>query len=484
MKKHLNVKKIAITMMAAAIVMTGFGGASGGMQGPSVAYAASVPAQPGAMTKAVVTIDGKAVNWIGQPFVQNGTTMVPLREASVSLGGSIAWNQAVQTVTIRLNGDVITQRSGDSFFLVNGVRFNISGPSRVVKGSLMVPLRGLMEAMKASLQLSQTAGTTSITITTDKVTVIPKAFGELDSYLKLNSYSGMALVAKDGKVLMRKGYGLAGEGKLNRPDMKTRIASITKSFTAASIMQLIEAGKLSLDDPISKLVSGIPSGDKITIHMLLSHTSGLPSEFTRKDGTTIEQTVNEIRTKKLDFEPGTDYKYSNCGYVLLAYVVEKLSGMSYADYVQTNMLQAAGMTHSGTATAKTPTNDGYVLSKGAWVKAPYYVSQSGTGTLYSTVDDLVKWDSLLHSGSLLSDSSLEAMYTPHSQKGYGYGWIVRETPEGKTVFHNGSGSGFSTGMSRNLENGVTVILLGNHAGIDTALMMEKLQTLAASAIRV
>ncbi|WP_052350662.1 serine hydrolase [Paenibacillus gorillae] len=481
MNRNMNVKKIAVTMMA-AVVLAGSGGAAGGLQEVSVANAASAAVQAGAMTKAVVTIDGKTANWVGQPFVQNGTTMVPLREAAVSLGGSISWDQASQTVTIRLNGDVITQRSGDSFFLVNGNRFGISGPSRVVNGSLMVPLRGLMEAMRASLQLSQSGGTTSITIITDKVTLLPKAFGNVDSYLKTSSYSGMALVAKDGKVLMRKGYGIAGEGKLNRPDMKTRIASITKSFTAASIMQLIEAGKLSLDDPISKVASGIPGGDKITIHMLLSHTSGLPSEFTRKDGTTIEQTVNEIRTKKLEFEPGSAYKYSNCGYVLLAYVVEKLSGMSYADYVQTNMLKAAGMTNSGTATAKTPTNDGYLLSKGAWVKAPYYVSQSGTGTLYSTVDDLVKWDSLLRSGNLLDDSSLEAMYTPHSEKGYGYGWIVRDTAEGKTVFHNGSGSGFSTGMSRNLDNGVTVILLGNHAGIDTALMMEKLQTLAASAI--
>ncbi|WP_253944736.1 serine hydrolase [Paenibacillus sp. NEAU-GSW1] len=474
------VKKAGVAWTAAVIAVccaTGVGGL--GLE----PIAAAPTEQAAARSKAIVTINGGAVHWNGEPFVEKGATMVPLREAAVSLGGKVAWNQGSQTVSIALNGDVVTQRSGDSLIRINGVKLQMSGPSRTIKGSLMVPLRGLMEAMRASLNLSQTPAGLSIAIATDKSTQVNASAAAIDSYLQQNSFSGMALVAKDGKALLRKGYGLANDGKLNRPDGKTRIASITKSFTAASIMQLVEAGKLKLNDPISTVVTGIPGGERITIHMLLSHTSGLPSEFTRQDGVTLEQTIDEIRGKTLAFEPGTDYKYSNCGYVLLAYTIEKLSGMSYGDYVEKRLLNAAGMKQSGTATVATPTNQGYVLAKdGSWTKAPYYASQSGTGTLYSTVDDLLKWDGLLRSGKLLTEQSLQAMYTAHSAKGYGYGWIVKQAAEGKIVFHNGSGSGYSTGMSRNLDNGVTVILLSNHAGADTAMMMDKLQSMAAAAI--
>ncbi|MFF2480154.1 serine hydrolase [Paenibacillus sp. NPDC058071] len=476
-----NAKRAARLLIAAAVLAGPLSGVSAWGGRLNVAEAASAAE----MVKAAkVIVDGKeSAGWSAKPFVAGGTTYVPLREAAASLGAKVTWNNATKSARMELNGDIYVYQNGVADITLNdGFRLRMPAASRTVNGSLMVPLRALTDAMRSTLKLTQTPSLMTIEVTTDNVTTVDKKMAAVDRYLIEQRYSGLALVAKDGRVLLRKGYGLASPGKLNRPDMTSRIASITKSFTAAAVMKLVEEGKLSLNDPISAYITGIPRGDEITIHMLLSHTSGLPSEFTRGAERTIEQTVAEIRTKKLEFEPGTDYKYSNNGYVLLAAVIEKLSGQSYAAYVQSELMSRAGMSRSGTATKSTPVIQGYVQQKGEWVEAPYYVSQSGTGTLYATVDDLLKWDGLLRSGKLLTADSLEAMYTPHSEKGYGYGWIARDAAEGRTVFHNGSGSGYSTGMSRNLDNGLTVILLGNRAGMDTALLMEHIQTIAAKAV--
>lgn len=454
--------------------------ASTAVYGSSAVFAAELSGSSGAT---IVKVNGQQVkSWSREPFIENGTTFVPLREAGNALGGTVSWNQQTQTATILLNDDRITHQAGTATMSINGLSLEMPAASKTVKGSLMIPLRSMAVSLRASIAVAKLSGITNIDIVTDHATYVSKALASVDKYLVSQAYSGIALVAKDGMVELRKGYGLSGGGKLAGPEDKSRIASVTKTFTAASIMKLVEQGKAKLDDPISAYVSGIPRGDDITLHMLLSHTSGLPSEFTRKDGLTIEQTIAEIRTKKLEFEPGTAYRYSNNGYVLLAYVIEKLSGMSYGDYIKKTILDPAGMTNSGTATTATPTIQGYLQKNGQWVEAPYYASQSGTGTLYSTVDDLLKWDRLLVSGVLLKDATLEKMYQSYSDKNYGYGWMVKQSAEGKTVFHNGSGSGYSSGISRNLGNGIVVILLSNHAGIDSIAMLNKIQSLAAEAL--
>lgn len=300
----------------------------------------------------------------------------------------------------------------------------------------------------------------------------------IDQYLKEAGYSGIALIASNGDIQLRKGYGLSDHNSLVRPDQKSRIASITKGFTAAAIMQQVQQGNISLEDPVSKYVSGIDRGNEITIHMLLSHTSGLPSNFTRAEGITIEDTLAEIRTKKLMAEPGAEYRYSNNGYILLAAILERVSGKEYGVYLHEQFFKPIGMKDTGTATPSTKTIKGYTDQKGTWAEASYYVSQSGTGTLYSTVDDLLKWDQALRGNKVLSEEIQETMYTPYSDRNYGYGWMVSETEEGTVVFHNGSGTGYSTGISRNLDNGITVILLGNHAGMDMTGMLNHIQEMA------
>ncbi|HEY2493503.1 MAG TPA: serine hydrolase domain-containing protein, partial [Paenibacillus sp.] len=336
-------------------------------------------------------------------------------------------------------------------------------------------LRGLTEALKVTMSSETISGAHSLQLTPDQATFISKQSKGIDKYLIDHAYSGIALVAQDGNVLLKKGYGNAGKGKLNRPDMKSRIASITKSFTATAIMNLVEQKKINLEDPLSLYIPDFPRGDEITLHMLLSHTSGIPANFTREEGMMMDQTLAEIKAKKLDFEPGTSFKYSNGGYVLLASIIEQVSGMTYGDYLQQTVFNPLEMEETGVASPKLNVIQGYVQKENQWTEASYYVSQSGTGTLYSTVDDLLKWDRALYTDEILSQSSLNQMFTPYSARNYGYGWMIKETNAGTTVFHNGSGTGYSTGISRDLKSGTVVILLGNQSGIDTLTMLSDIQ---------
>lgn len=130
------------------------------------------------------------------------------------------------------------------------------------------------------------------------------------------------------------------------------------------------------------------------------------------------------------------------------------------------------------------TISGFVQEDNAWVTAPYYVSQSGSGTIYSTVDDMLKWDRALYTDKILSQDTIEQMYEPYSDKNYGYAWILKENGANRTVFHNGSGGGFATAFSRNLSDDITIILLGNHAGMDMTSLLDEVEAQTAKALQL
>ncbi|WP_160035878.1 serine hydrolase [Paenibacillus sp. An7] len=458
-------QKLLTVLLAAGLVLA-----------PAGAFTETANAASAMITKpANIEVDSQTVTWEFPPFVQNGTTFAPLRQAAVALKGKVKWNQSTQTVQIENHGDLIFHKAGTNIITINDVKLTLPANSKNMSGTLMIPLRSLSDAMKSTLQLTNTSTLMNIVLKSDQVTKINKDLVSIDSYLQTSGFSGIALVAKDGEVTLSKGYGLSKENALVRPDQKSRIASITKGFTSAAIMQQVEAGKLSLTDKLSKYVTGVDRGDEITLHMLLSHTSGLPSNFTREEGITLEDTLKEIRTKKLMAEPGAEYRYSNNGYILLAHILEKVTGEEYGSYLQKHIFTPLGMKDTGTAVKGTNTIKGFVDQSGKWVPADYYVSQSGTGTLYSTVDDLLKWDQALKDGKVVSEESLKNMFTPYSEKNYGYGWMISETSKGLNVFHNGSGTGYSTGIMRDLGNGVTIVLLGNHASMDTIGMMNEIR---------
>lgn len=431
--------------------------------------------------KPEVTINGKQAKWTSaQPVLYRGTTYVPLREMAEQLGAKVKWNTNTRAVELLLGGDRISHRPGTQEFHIEGYTITAVGPSITRQGTTMVPLRALADSLKADIELSPSPSYT-VNLKPDHTTVLTSGAIRADQYLKRQNYSGIVLLAEHGELLLRKGYGYSANNKLNRPDQKSRIASLTKSFTAAAVMKLVEEGKLQLDDTLETYIPGFPEGDTITIHMLLSHTSGLTSNFPRIKGMTLEKTIEEIMDEPLQAAPGSDFKYSNSGYMILGSIIEQVTGMKYGDYLQELVFDPLGMRDTGEVTELRPkvqTIRGFVRKDEGWVEAGEYISRSGSGTLYSTVDDLLKWDIALNTEQILSHSSKELMFTPYSHKNYGYGWMIDNKRSGHpVVFHNGSGTGYSTGISRELGGGLTIILLGNQAGRDTLTMMRELRDL-------
>src|SRR5690349_24034858 len=230
--------------------------------------------------------------------------------------------------------------------------------------------------------------------------------GRMEQLIKAyvpSRFMGSVLVAQDGKVLLDKGYGFANlEWQVpNTPTTKFRLGSITKQFTAASILLLEERGKLKVEDPVKKYMPDAPAAwDKITIFHVLTHTSGIPSftgfpdyESTEAIPTTPEKLVARFRDKPLEFEPGTKWNYSNSGYVLLGYLLEKISGQKYSDFVQQNIFTPLGMKDSGydsSSTVIARRAAGYTQGKSGPVNAGF-VHMSipfSAGALYSTTENL------------------------------------------------------------------------------------------------
>jgi len=244
--------------------------------------------------------------------------------------------------------------------------------------------------------------------------------------------SGSILIAKSGKIVFAKGYGFADrETKVpNTPETIFRIGSITKPITAIAVMQLHQKGKLNINDPLNKYLHGFPNGDKITIYNLLTHTSGLPSyDWTRSDNKPqeLEVIIDWIKELTLQSESGQSFMYSNSGYALLAYIIEKVSGMKYEDYVAENIFIPCNMKNSGLFySMNRPAGNmafGYSRIDYNGFKIAKRVSplSRGAGDLYSTILDLYKLSINIPSNTLLTSESWNEMFTPFTNS-YGLGW--------------------------------------------------------------
>ncbi len=284
----------------------------------------------------------------------------------------------------------------------------------------------------------------------------------LEKTYPANEPGAAVLAVKDGKIILRKGYGMANMelGIPIKPGMVFAIGSITKQFTAVAIMKLAEEGKLSITDDIKKYLPDYPShGHKITIHHLLNHTSGIKSytdiqemiSLMRKD-IKVEELIDFFKNQPMDFAPGERFVYSNSGYVLLGAIIEKVSGKSYEAYIDENIFKLLGMNNSyyGSNTRIIPLRvSGYEKGKNEITNASYLsmtIPYAG-GSLLSTVDDLHRWCQALEAGKVLSQKSLEQMYTPtklNNEKthNYGYGWVLGTLFGEKTIEHDGGINGF------------------------------------------
>jgi CubicO group peptidase (beta-lactamase class C family) len=294
------------------------------------------------------------------------------------------------------------------------------------------------------------------------------------AYVNEGNFSGTVLMARKGKILISKGYGMANSelNVRNVPSTKLRLGSITKQFTAMAVMQLQERKRLSVHDPLSKYIPDYPQGDKITIHHLLTHTAGIPNLTDLPEygaymlnPSPVRKTIDLFKNRPLDFPPGEKYKYSNSGYIILSYVIEKASGQSYESFVSENIFKPLNMKNSGYDHQEIILKNrasGYVLTGEGLMNAPYIDMSipSGGGALYSTVGDMYLWDRSLYKEALVSRKSLDAMFTPYKE-GYGYGWIIANLNGRKIITHDGSVNGFLTHIARYVDDDACIVILSN-----------------------
>jgi CubicO group peptidase (beta-lactamase class C family) len=300
----------------------------------------------------------------------------------------------------------------------------------------------------------------------------------VQSYAGNKTFMGTVLVARGSDVLLSKGYGSANlEWDIpNTPTTKFRLGSITKQFTAASILMLEERGKLKLDDPIKKYVPEAPAAwEPITIFNLLTHTSGIPN-FTnlpeyktlKLEATPVAKTIAVVRDKPLDFSPGEKMSYSNSGYLVLGYVIERITGASYEKFVTDNIFVPLGMKDSGydsNTAIIAHRAAGYTSSAAGPVNADY-VHMSvphAAGALYSTTEDLLRWEQGLFGGKLISATSLAKMTTPFKSD-YAFGVMVQTAGGRKVIQHGGGIEGFNTFLAYYPDTKLTVAVLANLNG--------------------
>ncbi|QRM90697.1 serine hydrolase [Lacinutrix sp. WUR7] len=312
----------------------------------------------------------------------------------------------------------------------------------------------------------------------------------IDTYTAYKTFNGSVLIAESGKVIYKKGFGFANMewGIPNAPNTKHRLGSISKQFTGMLILQLAEQGKIDLQAPIITYLPDYPkaTGDIITTHHLLTHTSGIPNYTSfpnffkdkSRNPYTPAAFVNEFSEMELDFSPGEKFSYSNSGYFLLGVLIEKISEKTYEEMLQENILIPLNMKDSGFDHHETILKNratGYEKQGGDFVNASYLDMSIpyAAGSLYATAEDLYLWDQALYTNKLLSKESMKLFFGEHIKAWsghYGYGWTIGSEPIGdtdtkvETISHGGGINGFNTLITRAPKDKSLIVLLNNTGG--------------------
>ncbi|HZH31658.1 MAG TPA: serine hydrolase domain-containing protein [Pyrinomonadaceae bacterium] len=325
---------------------------------------------------------------------------------------------------------------------------------------------------------------------------VPASGDEVDSYVETQMRNlripGISLaVVRDGRAVKAKGYGLA-DIEANSPATTTtvyEIGSMTKQFTAAAVLMLVEEGKINLDDKITKFFPDAPeTWNRITVRHLLNHTSGIQNHvavpgyldifkisITSKSFPARDELLKEFYKLPAEFQPDETWAYDNTGYYLLGIIVEKASGISYWQFLDERLFKPLGMN----ATRNTDTRpivpnraSGYEWVNKAFENRPALAPFIGfsAGSILSTIEDMAKWDAALHGEKLLKKSSLELMWTPAKAKdgavlpfSNGFGWFIENYRGRRLIHHSGGTPGFSSIIHRFVDDKLTIIILTNHA---------------------
>ena len=330
-------------------------------------------------------------------------------------------------------------------------------------------------ALQSGVVLLLSLCLTSFAQTSRDQDVTRKIDDYMDALVKAGWFNGSILVARNGNVVVSKGYGMANFelDVPNTPHTKFRLGSITKPFTAMAIMLLQERGKLSDQDFVCKYLPECPAAwQSITLRHLLSHTSGIAKHDTAgvylktaMMPMTLPQLIDSFKNKPPDFKPGEKMDYNNNGYILLGYVIEKVSGQSYETFVSENIFKPLKMLDSGYDNHDPIIKNraaGY-RREGATLLNAAYIDQSqpfSAGALYSTTEDLLRLDQALYDNKFLSQKSLDTMFTPVTGN-YGYGWFVNKQFNRLAISHPGGVPGSAAMITRYPEEKLLIVMLSN-----------------------
>ncbi len=330
----------------------------------------------------------------------------------------------------------------------------------------------------------------------DTLIPFPNLEEVLDNYyaelsVKNNTPGAAVLVAQNGNIIMKKGYGYANmeEKEEFTAQTKHRIGSVSKQFIASAILRMQEKGLLSVEDKLSKFIPEFPRGDEVTIHHLLTHTSGIHSFTNRPDfidnvthKTSGEEVLKLIMSDEYDFDPGEEYMYNNSGYFILGYLIEKISGQTLGQYLKEQFFTPLGMNNTGVYVNENKPEKaaiGYTVENGEYTKAVDWNMSwaGGAGALYSTVEDLYTWNEAVFNGKVLNAESLKMAFTPVRLNNgeippngpYGYGWSLNPHRGLENISHGGGLHGFLTFLMRYPDDNLTIVTFVNLAPSPSAL---------------
>jgi CubicO group peptidase (beta-lactamase class C family) len=309
-----------------------------------------------------------------------------------------------------------------------------------------------------------------------QLTPFVQAFGK--KLGESRAFSGLVVVAQHDRPVYAHGFGYADRATHAVPDLDTsfRIGSVTKQFTSAAIMLLVQDGKLSVDQPIATYLPDYPAvGAKITLHQLLTHTSGLP-DYTEAPGFmehrgephTVAELLHVFWSQPLRFAPGAKFEYSNSNYIVLGAIIEKVSGMPYADFMAKRVFGPAGLTRTvvGDAEGARDRALGYQPGAGGLVAADKIdmTVPFAAGAVRSTAADLIRWNRVLAGEALLTAASKQRMYTVEKDD-YAYGWLIKDAGGHRVIGHNGGIDGFQTVYLRIPDLDAVIVVWCNNSGV-------------------
>ncbi len=404
-----------------------------------------------------VLVNGNELSFSQRPVIENERALVPYKELFKALGAETTYEETTKTI--------------------KAIKGNIE-LSVKINDELYVPVRFVAENMGYAVNMDSMTKTIYIDQPINDETAAAKIDAYMDTHLKNEMFSGTILVVRKGKIIAQKGYGMSNYelDVQNTIDTKFRIGSMSKAFTAVLIMQLQEKGLLNVNDFVSKYFPSSLNYNKITLNNLLTHTSGIPEYTNFPDSMsksytpmTSEELVNYIKDKPLDFEPGTQFSYSNSNYILLGSIIEKITGKSYETMLDENILKPLNMNDSGYNHNETVLKNrasGYLIYNDV-LRNTDYIDMSfpfAAGALYSTVSDLYKWDRAFYDDKLLKKESIEKIFTPNLEK-YGYAWIIDNLYGRKIIWHDGAINGFCGVIARYPKEDICIIILENKSNL-------------------